>query len=300
MIKLSKKHQPVMNRRTFLKRGSLTAISFLAACAVPFYSYFAEPRWIETIKLQLNFPRLPKSFDGLRIVHFSDIHYGFFYDTTSLNKLIAKINALEPDIVVFTGDFFDAAFIPYVEECVEALTNLSAAPLGHYAVMGNHDYYSGYNRSTPVIEVYEAGGFKVLRNENIRIERDGESIQIAGIDDMLLGKPNLEQTFQQTDPNTFTLFLAHEPEYADRAMEFPIDLQLSGHSHGGQIRLPLLGAIITPPGGRKYVHGLHALNSQTHARMVYTTRGIGTSHIPIRFLCRPEITVLTLRSQNSL
>lgn len=279
-----------------MKRSSWATLGFLATCAVPFYSYFAEPRWIETTQLELSLPRLPSAFDGMRILQFSDLHYGFFYDTTHLIKLISTINTLKPDMIVFTGDFFDAEVVPYVRECVETLTHLNSAPLGFYAVMGNHDYYSGYNRSAQVIEVYEAGGFKVLRNESIRIKRNGKSIQIAGVDDMFLGKPNLERTFHKTDPNVFTLFLAHEPEFADQATDYPIDLQLSGHSHGGQIRLPFVGAVITPPGGKKFVHGLHTLDHRTGTRIIYTNRGIGTAHIPVRFLCRPEITVFTLRS----
>lgn len=296
MTQLRKKQQPIMNRRTFLKRSSWATIGFLATCAVPFYSYFAEPRWVETNQLELNFPRLPAAFDGMRILQFSDIHYGFFYDSTNLIKLISAINVLKPDMIVFTGDFFDEEFVPYVQECVESLTNLTAAPLGLYAVMGNHDYYSGFHHSAQVIEIYEAGGFKVLRNESIRIKREGKSIQIAGVDDMFLGKPNLEQTFLKTDPNLFTLFLAHESEFADQATDYAYDLQLSGHSHGGQVRLPLLGAVITPPGGKKYVHGLYTLDQPASTKMIYTNRGIGTAHIPIRFLCRPEITLFTLRS----
>lgn len=291
-----KKQQPTINRRSFLKRSSWATIGFLATCAVPFYSYFAEPRWVETTELELSFPRLPAAFDGMRILQFSDVHYGFFYETTNLIKLISTINALKPDMIVFTGDFFDREVVPYVQECVQALTYLNSAPLGLYAVMGNHDYYSGDNGSAQVIKVYEEGGFKVLHNESIRIKRDGKSIQIAGVDDMFYGNPNLEQTFLKTDPNIFTLFLAHEPEFADRAADYPIDLQLSGHTHGGQIRLPFAGAVITPPGGKKYVHGLHTLDNTAGTRMIYTNRGIGTSHVPVRFLCRPEITVFTMRS----
>jgi predicted MPP superfamily phosphohydrolase len=277
-------------------RSTIATVGFLASCAVPFYSYFAEPRWVETIQLELSFARLPAAFDGMRILQFSDVHYGFFYNSTHLNKLISTINTLKPDMIVFTGDFFDGEVVPYIQECVEALTNLNSAPLGLYAVMGNHDYYSGYDRSAQVIEVYKAGGFKLLRNESIRIKRDGKSIQIAGVDDLFWGQPNLEQTFLKTDPKLFTLFLAHESGFADQATDYPYDLQLSGHSHGGQVRLPLLGAVITPPGGKKYVQGLHTLHHTASTKMIYTNRGIGTTQIPIRFLCRPEITVFTLRS----
>ncbi|MEX2104024.1 MAG: metallophosphoesterase, partial [Bacilli bacterium] len=273
MTQPSKKQQPI-SRRTFLKRSSWTTIGFLATCAVPFYSYFAEPRWVETNQLELSFLRLPAAFDGVRILQFSDLHYGFFYEPTNLIKLISTINALEPNMIVFTGDFFDGEVVPYVQECIEAFTSLNAVSLGLYAVMGNHDYYTGYNRSAQVIDVYEKSGFKVLRNENITVKRDGKSIQIAGVDDMFLGKPNLERTFLKTDPNMFTLFLAHEPEFADQAIDYPFDLQLSGHSHGGQIRLPLVGAVITPPGGKKYVHGLHTLNNPVGTRkIIYTNRG---------------------------
>jgi predicted MPP superfamily phosphohydrolase len=290
------KQLPIINRRTFLKRSTWAAFSFLAACAVPFYSYFAEPRWVDTIELELSFPRLPKAFDGMRVLQFSDVHYGFFYDTENLIKLITMINDLKPDMIMFTGDFFDEKVEPYVKECVEALTHLNAAPLGLYAVMGNHDYYSGYKNSAHVVQVYQKGGFKVLRNESIKIKHNGQSIQIAGIDDMFYGKPNIKNTFQKADPNLFTIFLAHEPQFADYEIDFPIDLQLSGHTHGGQIRLPLVGAVITPPGGKKYVNGLHTLDHPTGKRMIYTNKGIGTAHIPVRLLCRPEITVFTMRS----
>src|SRR5690554_6277575 len=143
-----KKQRPTITRRTFLKRSSWAAVSFLAACAVPFYSYFAEPRWMDTIQLELSFPRLPSAFDGMRVLQFSDVHYGFFFDQVNMTKLVSKINSLKPDLIVFTGDLFDQEFEPYAAECVEALTNLTVTPLGMYAVMGNHDYYSGYQNST--------------------------------------------------------------------------------------------------------------------------------------------------------
>lgn len=296
MIPTRKKSQPTMNRRTFLKRSGWAAISFLAACSVPFYSYFAEPRWVDTIQLELSFSKLPKAFDGIRILQFSDVHYGFYYDTVNLTKLIEKINALKPDMIMFTGDFFDQEVLPYVKECKDVMKQLDAAPLGNYAVLGNHDYYSGYKNSAHVVEVCESGGFQVLRNESIKATYKGQSIQIAGIDDMFYGKPNINRTFQHADSNQFTIFLAHEPQFADYDIDFPIDLQLSGHTHGGQVRLPLFGAIITPPGGKKYVHGLHSIDHPSGNRLIYTNKGIGTSHIPVRFLCRPELTVFTLRS----
>jgi predicted MPP superfamily phosphohydrolase len=295
MTQPRKKQLPIIDRRSFLKRSSWAAIGFFTTCAIPFYSYFAEPRWLETVELELSFQRLPSAFHGMRILQFSDIHYGFFFEAANLFKLISTINALDVDLIVFTGDLFDGEVIPYAQQCAEALAKLTATPLGLYAVMGNHDYYSGYNQASQVIKVYEQGGFKVLRNEWIRIQYNGQTIQIAGVDDMLLGRPSLKHTFLKADPNTFTILLAHEPEFADQTEMYSVDLQLSGHSHGGQVRFPLIGEVITPTGGKKYVQGLHSLDNQAGKRFIYTNRGIGTSHIPIRFLCRPELTVFTLR-----
>jgi predicted MPP superfamily phosphohydrolase len=278
-----------MSRRTFIKRGSLVATGFLAMCGVPFYAYFGERKWVETERVEIFLRRLPSSFDGIRIAHFSDVHYGFYYGPEDLARLVKTIAALNADLIVFTGDLFDGEVIPFAEECTSLIKQLNA-PLGKFASMGNHDYYTGSDR---VYDVYEAGGFEVLRNRHVTIQMSGQAIQLAGVDDMLLGDPDLNLTLGRIDPATFTVLLAHEPEFADYHHPHSVDLQLSGHTHGGQIRIPLVGEIITPPGGKKYVQGLYPLKE--YERYIYTNRGIGTSHIPIRLFCRPEVTLLTLR-----
>ncbi|UJF35916.1 metallophosphoesterase [Paenibacillus hexagrammi] len=130
----------------------------------------------------------------------------------------------------------------------------------------------------------------------VSFKKTGETIQIAGVADLLTGKPNLDLALEGSDSNGFTLLLAHCPDFAEQARKKPVHLQLSGHSHGGQVRLPIVGALSKPLGAKKYVMGLYEVpNSNLH---VYTTRGIGTTFLPIRFLCRPEITVITLQVQN--
>src|SRR5690606_14231768 len=107
----------VISRRSFLKRSSLGAISFIGLCSLPFYSYYKERLWLDTVKLELPFPSLPKSFDGVKIAHFSDVHYGFHYGVEELSRLIAEIDAHQPDLIAFTGDLFDGAVLPYHDEC---------------------------------------------------------------------------------------------------------------------------------------------------------------------------------------
>lgn len=291
-----KQTNPRMSRRSFLVRG---AAAVLAACAVPLYALYGERGRVAVTSRELVLGRLPRGFDGIRIVHFSDIHYGFYYGEDELARLIELVQQLEPDLLVFTGDLFDADVEPHAEACARLLERLHA-PLGKLAVMGNHDYYTGY-RGKLAYAAYEAGGFRVLRNENVTLTRRGDTIAVAGVDDMLFGQPDLPLTFGGIPADRFTLFLAHEPEYANRAESGSFDLQLSGHSHGGQVRLPLVGEIITPPGGRSYVQGLHALPvNGRFSSYIYTNRGIGTSKLPIRVNCRPEVSVHILRSSTAV
>lgn len=280
-----------MNRRTFLKRSSMTALGFLGLCSLPFYSYYKERLWLDTVKLELSFSTLPQAFDGIKVIHFTDVHYGFHYGAEQLESLIQTIHAQQPDLIVYTGDLYDGAVLPYREDSIKLLKQLNA-PLGKFAVPGNHDYFTGRKLA---IEAYGLSGFDLLINRSITLQQGDARIQLVGVDDMLLGRPNLNAAFSGLDSNRFTLLLAHEPDFADRTDAFRVDLQLSGHSHGGQVRLPIIGELMTPPGGRVYVQGLYQLEDRDVPSYVYTSRGIGTTHIPIRFLCRPELTVLTLK-----
>lgn len=291
MTRLQKNTAPPLTRRSFLKRTGAALIGFAGICAMPFYGYFHERSWLELVETTIHYPSLPAGFDQIKIVHFSDVHYGFYYEEEQLAQLVDRILQIKPDLIVYTGDLFDAEVTPYAEACIQQLSRLHA-PLGKFAVPGNHDYYTG-----PVLAMnaYIQSGFTLLRNQSARLSLRGDSLQLVGLDDMFYGNPDLNQAFSGLDADRFTLLLAHEPDFALRTSAYRVDLQLSGHSHGGQVRLPLIGALITPTGGRHYVQGLHSLDNQDGVGYIYTTRGIGTTHVPIRFLCRPELSVLTLK-----
>ncbi|MFC4768609.1 metallophosphoesterase [Effusibacillus consociatus] len=251
------------------------------------YASVIERFWLNLTHVRIVLPRLPRAFGGFKIALFSDVHLGFFYSPQHLSTVVDLINRESPDVICFTGDFLDSRkSLRSLEPAIPVLERLNA-PYGKFALLGNHDYRAG---ADPVIRGLERGGFRVLRNEHSAIRKQNEQVFLIGLDDVLEGKPNLEKAMEDLPPTACKILLAHEPDYADTARQYPIDLQISGHSHGGQIRFPFVGPIYTTKLGRKYLSGL----KKTGNLLVYTNRGIGTTCLPIRFLCRPEITMITL------
>jgi len=278
-----------MTRRSFLKW--LTGAGVAAAAGLPIYSFFVERRQIVTNTVQISMfkNRENHPFRGTRIVHFSDVHFGFYFNKKALASVISEIKQLNPDIICFTGDLVDDNN-EGLDECIELFRDL-APPLGIFAVLGNHDYTrTGINS---VGDFWKKSHVELLINRHHTIERGGQKIHIAGIDDVINGTADLKQALQGTTERDDVILLAHEPDFADITSLSPqVKLQLSGHSHGGQIRLPIFGHLIVPPLGTKYVDGYYkAEYGDLH---VYTNRGIGTTRLPIRFLCHPEITVIEL------
>jgi hypothetical protein len=211
------------------------------------------------------------------------------------------VNGLRPDLVVLTGDFVtvqdfgwnhDRGSADVIDPCANLLAQLSS-PLGSLAVLGNHDVLSDHER---IVRALETRGIAVLRNRSVAFARAGVRLWFAGTDDVLEGHANLQLTLEGIPPEEPVILLAHEPDFAVHAARFPVDLQLSGHSHGGQIRLPLLGAPVLPPLARRYPWGLHRIGGLT----LYTNVGIGTIALPVRFLCPPEITLITLRAAGGM
>ncbi|TXK85445.1 metallophosphoesterase [Paenibacillus sp. N3.4] len=284
---------PPLSRRSFLKKGTVLAGSFLAATgALGSYANFVEPKWYDITRHTLIFERLPNAFHGIKVVHFSDLHIGYHFDLKDLEHVVNIIRKEKADILCFTGDLFDAEITTDPDQTSQLLASLEA-PLGKWSVLGNHDKWIGENRTVAILQ---KGGFQTLLNSFKAITYLNQVIQLAGVEDLLTGKPDISKALDGANPHRFTLLLSHCPNYADQAAKYPVDLQLSGHTHGGQIRLPFLGAVITPPGGDNYVEGLHPV---TESKMlIYTNRGIGTTTLPFRFLCRPEITVFTLEKRN--
>lgn len=283
------------NRRKFLK-NYLFAVGSLAVLsgAVGLYGVFKERYWIQTKAVRLSFYRFPKSFSNIRIVQFSDTHIGKYYSLEQMAYVVELLQRQKPDIICFTGDLFDSKYGEVSDEIIPLLSRLRAG-LGKFAVLGNHDMRLNAER---VRDVLERSGFTVLVNESRSIERGNGRLWVVGIDEMFYGKPNMQLALQDVDQDEFVLLLMHEPDFADTSLKYPVDFQLSGHSHGGQIRIPLVGSLFTPDGGQKYSIGLYSFQgSEFH---VYTNRGIGTTMFPIRFNCRPEITLFTLEQKTYL
>lgn len=282
----AKRSKRGITRRQFLKGSA--AVGVALGTGGLGYTWFGEPNWLEKIYIRLELPDLPASLNGMRLVQFSDMHLGMGKNTNDLEQLVDVINKEKPDMICFTGDIVDE----YAQELaagVAALQRLQA-PLGKYAVLGNHDYLDDV---VAVTRLLQQGDFDVLINEHRLVRRPDGILAIAGLDDQLLGNPDVQKAARGIPEQACRLLLMHEPDYADRVPEeLQFRLQLSGHSHGGQIRLPLFGAIITPKGSRKYIMGGYRAGKGGHLPL-YVNRGIGMSQLPIRFMCRPELTIFT-------
>jgi hypothetical protein len=285
----------------FLTRRKFLAAAAAGALAVAADAAIFEPNDPKLVQIEIALERLPAVWDGLRVVQLSDFHYDAYFSVVPIRKAISVVNALRPDLVVLTGDFVtaqtfgrdhDQSSADVIDPCASLLAQLQS-PLGSLAVLGNHDVISDHER---IVRALETRGIPVLRNRSTAFARSGARLWFAGTDDVLEGHANLPLTLQGIPPEEPVILLAHEPDFAIHAARFPVDLQLSGHSHGGQIRLPLLGALALPPLARRYPWGLHRIGGLT----LYTNVGIGTIALPVRFLCPPEITLITLRAAGGM
>jgi predicted MPP superfamily phosphohydrolase len=277
----------------FTRRSFLIGTGTTAA-GLALYSGEIARHEIEIVERPIAITNLPAPFHGYRIVQISDIHLDEYTEPFFLERVVHKVNALTPDLVLLTGDFITHGSLTFIagghaiRRCSEILTTLTA-PL-RYAILGNHDV--AFNASI-VVDSLTAHGTPVLVNQYLPIERTGRRLWLCGVDDPGTSHPNLDLAVP-TKPDGPVLLMAHEPDYADTVVAHPrghlIDLMLSGHSHGGQIRLPFLGPLILPPLAEKYPEGYYRFNQM----QLYVNRGIGTVGLPFRLNCPPEITVITL------
>jgi uncharacterized protein len=283
-------------RRIFLKRtlGSFLTVLGLSSGGY-LYANRIEPSLLDIQTLQIKHPLIPNSFDGIKMIQFSDTHLGFQYNLHQFNKLVDNINSLKPDIILFTGDLMDEPNqYTEINKLMPILKKLHA-PLGKYCIFGNHDH-GGYG-SEIYRNIMETTDFSVLLNDSAPVKlKDGSTIYFIGIDDAMLGKPNLPLALKNVPKNTFKILLSHAPDLAESASQYPVHWQLSGHSHGGQIKIPFLGALVTPPFAQIYLEGLYSVGERNPLTL-YVNRGIGTTRLPFRFLSKPELTVFTLKTE---
>ncbi|MFD1735614.1 metallophosphoesterase [Bacillus salitolerans] len=280
-------------RRSFLKKAyRLTIGTTLTILFGYTYARFIEPKQLEVTEHSIRSSFIPEPFDGVKILQFSDTHIGHYYDARQLEQLVETINHLKPDLVLFTGDLIDAPDqYGHPEELIPILKKI-VAPLGKFAIYGNHDH-GGYGTESYKI-IMELSDFQLLVNSYIPITVKNSSIYLAGLDDYMLGRPDFEQTLGKIPENSYTIFLAHEPDVAKVSHSYPVQLQLSGHSHGGQIQIPFIGPIVTPPYGTEYVEGFYSIGQKPLT--LYVNRGLGTTRVPFRFFSKPEISLFTLKA----
>lgn len=284
-----------VSRRTFLKRIFGTFLTTIGLSAGGYlYAGRVEPNLLKVNKHNLTHKDIPNMFDQLKIVQFSDTHLGFQYTLEQLVNLVDDINNMKPDILFFTGDLLDEPN-KYVgtEKVISVLRKLQA-PLGKYAVYGNHDH-GGYGTDI-YRNIMEEAEFTLLQNQSSKLQIGEEHIYLLGIDDAMLGRPDINEALLDIPNDSYKILLSHAPDLADSAALFNIQLQLSGHSHGGQIQIPFLGALVRPPFAEKYVEGFYTIGTEAPLTL-YVNRGLGTTRLPFRFLSVPELTVFTLKKE---
>src|ERR1043165_1559067 len=238
---------------------------------------------IEHERIQLS--RLPKAFDGFRVVQLSDIHHGPFSDREQIERAVDTANRLQPDIIALTGDYISKER-HYAAPCAELMGRLRARS-GVYAVLGNHDHWTD---AALITDLFRAEGIKVLVNEGMRFEHRGASFWLAGVDDTMVGLEDLPLALAGSTADEMKLLLAHNPIILRRAARAGVDLVLSGHTHGGQVTWRSERSRSGRP-RRRLLRGL-ARRGETQ---IYVTRGLGTVVLPVRYGCPPEVTLLTLR-----
>lgn len=265
---------------------------FLLLVLLVWGGIWGSNNWVQTTEYTVASEELPQAFDGSRIVQVSDLHDASFGRNQS--SLIKKVESADPDAIFLTGDLVDSNRYDLDSSLVliDALMEMSEV----YYVTGNHEVAS--NKVEEILGALRERGVTVLENDSVEWAKDGESVQIAGIDDPLM-EPDIheEEATGQSLANAqltedFTLLLAHRPEYLPIYAEYGADVVFSGHAHGGQVRIPGIGGLIAPGQGwfPKVTEGIFEVDQ---SQMV-VSRGLGNSTFPVRIFNLPEIVVVTL------
>jgi len=284
--------------RSITRRQFIRLAATAGGVAIAADSVLLEPNRPRIVRRDILLRRWSTRLDGFTIALLSDFHYDPYFSEHPLHAAISMVNGLHPDLIAFAGDFVSAPVINDTRETrhraalaaepCAALAGKMQAPHGLWAVLGNHDVLTDPHLVTSALQ---SEGIQVLANESAAIEANGARFWLGGVGDVLASKSDLDSTLRKIPADEATILLAHEPDYADYVARRTVDLQLSGHSHGGQVRIPLVGPLYLPELARRYIWGLYQIAGLT----LYTNPGLGTLGLPIRWNCPPEITFLTLR-----
>ena len=277
-----------MWKKIFIWLRNLFFLSTVSVILVSIYATKIEPNWFQVNPINLTIPELAPSFEGFKIAQISDIHADDSMNQKKLAKIIRLIDEQDPDIIAITGDFFTKKPTSEAIQLLENnLGNLSPKEQT-LAVLGNHDHY--YD-SQIIRDIFQHTNIQELKNSVYTINRGKDKLNFAGVDDYWKQKSRLDLVMKQLPQDGVSVLLAHEPDFADiSSTKNRFVLQMSGHSHGGQVKIPFRKPPVLPPLGEKYPIGRYQVGSMVQ----YTNRGVGMVKPLVRFGSRPEITIFIL------
>jgi len=264
----------------------MLAAGLAGASGVVAYAGLFEAFHYEVTETDVFVRDLPERFEGLRVAQLTDLHHSRLVPLAEVRRVVVLANAARPDLVVLTGDYTTARR-SYIEPCAEALGGLRA-PEGVWAVLGNHDHYTDAELTTRALR---RRGIVVLGNANTTLRRGADELQLAGVDDWGWGKADWARALRGLDLKRPTVLLSHEPAVLDLPQTRGLSLVVSGHTHGGQVCLPLIGAPARFVEEFRYLRGLY----ERDGVQLYVSRGTGMIGLPVRVGARPEVAVLRLR-----
>ena len=264
-------------------------IIFIVIGLVTVYARYVGTMGFITKEYTINDKDIPEGFDGIKIVHFSDIHYNRALNISKVKDIVNEINKINPDLVVFTGDLVDKD-VTLTDNDFNDLTNALMkieAKYGKYAITGNHDII--YDKDK-VSQVYMDSGFKYLDNDyDVIYNKKNEKIFIGGLNSVSKKKDDISKMmsyYKDNEDNDYKIILVHEPDISDKIVkDYSVNLILAGHSHNGQIRLPIVGALYTPSYAKKYYDNYYRIDGTD----LYISSGIGVSKINFRLFDTPSI-----------
>jgi predicted MPP superfamily phosphohydrolase len=279
--------------KSAISRRRFLALSGAVALGLPLYSAEIARHEISVEHVTIPMPRMADVFRGTRMIQISDLHYANYTEPFFIKQVVEHVNRLKGDIVVFTGDYISVGLwtpqdiARFAYSCAEILSGVTC-PI-RYAVLGNHDYAFNYKIVTDALLSHN---IPVLTNRSEPLERDGKRLWFAGTGDALSHSADLDRAIPRASikGGEPVILLTHEPDIVKYVAPYGVDLMLSGHTHGGQIRIPFLPPLFLPQLGAEFIEGLFRVGNTN----LYVNRGIGSVGLPLRFNCPPEITVLTL------
>jgi uncharacterized protein len=271
--------------RRFLKRRELITLRLNAPPEEFQRTGFSQPP--ELTQTEIWIRRLPAAFEGLSIAHLTDIHHSIYTPLETVQEAVHLANLLHPDLVALTGDYVTLS-PSYIWPVARALGKLRAR-LGVFAVLGNHDFQVD---AAEITRALRAQRIRVLRNSNFALHKRGQKLWLVGVDDLWWNADDFHAAFASVPSRGTKILLCHNPVGIRQAVTHGTDFVLSGHTHGGQVRLPLVGSVRGRSKlGERFVEGWNRLDGT----QIYVNRGIGKSVVPLRFNCPPEIAYLKLR-----